>query len=263
MCASATAEGKTADFTTTADTLAARQVSIPLDDMPPTFRDAVAITRHLGHRQREAAQMGRYYGEAAPTLFFAEAASGDDEGFFGPRDGALATPCRVPMFDGIAHLLRRKRKSSNGGAGIEQQGHAIALHCYMQKKLAHWTAFLVPKESRPLEMLHKLNSTSDDAVAPARLDAAGVGTVAADAVVYNPYLRACECLPEGRGQAPGHGRHGCRVRAPPEAPRSSQPVSCRSLAYRPASRPRLDGPWSAASSTAGRLRCGPETGWAW
>jgi hypothetical protein len=89
------------------------QKSISLDDMPPTFRDAVIVTRRLGHRYlwidslcilqdsrqdwaEESVRMGDYYKYSILTIAV-DIASGDHEGFLTtPRQHEKPVKIRVP-----------------------------------------------------------------------------------------------------------------------------------------------------------------------
>jgi hypothetical protein len=84
-------------FVTVSSNIEAWMCSIPLQDMPPTFQDAVYTTRQLGYRYlwidslciiqddhqdwvAESTRMREYYKHAAITIN-CDSASGDDVGF--------------------------------------------------------------------------------------------------------------------------------------------------------------------------------------
>lgn len=89
--------GKLSRFTTTSENLQERQNGIEIEDMPPTFQDAVEVTRRLGQRfiwidslciiqdshadwVKESKVMGQYYKFASLTIA-TDSASGDYDGF--------------------------------------------------------------------------------------------------------------------------------------------------------------------------------------
>jgi hypothetical protein len=107
--------GDSPQFTTISGNLEDRKTSIAENDMPATFRDAVAVTRFLGFDllwidslciiqddvtdwERESSMMKALFSNATVTIAASRAAA-DSEGFLGPR--TLGSIARIPpSFDG-------------------------------------------------------------------------------------------------------------------------------------------------------------------
>jgi hypothetical protein len=94
--------GTHSSFKTDSTNILARQSQISLEEMPPTFHDAVIVTRRLGYQYlwidslciiqdehsdwvRESVRMRDYYQHANLTIS-ADSASGDHVGFLKPRE---------------------------------------------------------------------------------------------------------------------------------------------------------------------------------
>jgi len=129
-------------YKTETTSLQARQISIPLEEMPKTFQDAVHATRYLGFRylwidslcilqdsrddwQHEANDMGRYYHGASLTIFALDA-KGDNEGFYQARAEGNAAPCRTPMFDNLVGIMKGKSGSASYAQRISRHRFGIS-----------------------------------------------------------------------------------------------------------------------------------------
>ncbi|KAK1834426.1 heterokaryon incompatibility protein-domain-containing protein [Podospora conica] len=117
---------------------AAHKSGIPLSSLPPTFRDAIAITRSLGipylwidslcilqddsaDWEREAAQMARIYQNGRVTIT-ASNSEGSDGGCF-----VDATPYRSKQLvvvdnKGVTHTALARRKIDHGGWPVLDRG---------------------------------------------------------------------------------------------------------------------------------------------
>lgn len=106
--------GRTARFVTESSNLTERQQGIDLTELPPTFRDAVVITRKLGYRYlwidslciiqdshqdwvHESGRMQDYYSLAVLTIA-SDVASGDRESFL-DNTRVRNRSVRIPLHD--------------------------------------------------------------------------------------------------------------------------------------------------------------------
>jgi hypothetical protein len=105
--------GTESRFVTEANSLDERKISIPLDQLPATFRDSIIMTRHLGfryvwidslcilqdHREdwaKELQQMYRYYKHSS-LMIAVDGAEGDHCGFLHKRPSDTHLPIRIPF----------------------------------------------------------------------------------------------------------------------------------------------------------------------
>jgi Heterokaryon incompatibility protein (HET) len=137
--------GTSTPFTTTTSNLADRQRSIPFDDFPKTFQDAITICRRLGFEYlwidslcilqdsqsdwgAESAQMSRVYSNASITLI-AEASTDSSSGIFATRNSGRLSPqavLPVPCIDSqgayCGTIYPQKFNTGGGPVGSYEEG---------------------------------------------------------------------------------------------------------------------------------------------
>ncbi|SPO07796.1 uncharacterized protein DNG_10491 [Cephalotrichum gorgonifer] len=148
-------------FKTTRDIMSKRKKGIHIKDLPQTFRDAVAVTRHIGERylwidsicicqddkedwERESVRMGAIY-SGAFLVIAATGATSSKEGLFAPQKSRQYARVPYTSADGVkthvwaCALLPRKEFDNRAYVAMKDQPLSQRAWCFQERLLARRT----------------------------------------------------------------------------------------------------------------------------
>ena len=149
------------NFKTTRDVISERKKGIHIKDLPQTFRDAVAFTRHIGERylwidsicicqddkedwERESARMGAIY-SGSYLVIAATGASSSEGGLFAPQKSRQYARVPYTSPDGVkthvwaCALLPRKEFDNRAYVAMKDQPLSQRAWCFQERLLARRT----------------------------------------------------------------------------------------------------------------------------
>jgi hypothetical protein len=196
---------------TTKASIQSHKDSIPLENMPQTFRDAVKITRRLGQQylwidslciiqdsnsdwQKESAVMGDIYKGSLFTIF-AVNATGDTEGCFTTRPNTPSVAIETQMFDLVIETCL---KTGPCKSFVQRRGRHVGRD---QTDSGRGTVFdavrLLDIRSNRKSPLDRRAWTLQESI----LTTCSLNYEENEISWSCPTTRACECVPEGFGIA--------------------------------------------------------------